>query len=217
MASRRPTPADPVHVDGVTYQHEMIACGKERCRRCVDGLKGHGPYWYAYWKDGDRTRKRYVGKQLDISTPTKTTKRKPSPKKKPPAAPTPRKKPTSPTPTLPTTPPPAAPPTLEAFATAVRSAAARAAQTSDATFGWRKVFIAPVWDAMKNAPEAAGLDLAGFKRRLLDAHRAGLVVLSRADLTHAMDPEMVARSDVRTDFASYNFIERDDVKDPWER
>lgn len=213
MASRRPTPADPVHVDGVTYQHEMIACGKERCRRCVGGQKGHGPYWYAYWKDGDRTRKRYVGKQLDISTPTKTTKRKPAPKKKPPTSSAPaKKKPTASTPPAPTT-----PPTLEAFAAAVRTAAARAAAVPGATFGWRKVFIAPVWDAIREAPAAAGLDLAAFKRRLLEAHRAGLVVLSRADLTHAMDPDMVARSDVRTDFASYNFIERDDVKDPWER
>lgn len=217
MASRRPTPADPVHVDGVTYQHEMIACGKERCRRCVGGQKGHGPYWYAYWKDGDRTRKRYVGKQLDISTPTKTAKRRPPPKKKPPAA-TPRtsakKKATSPT--LPT-PPPAAPPTLDAFAAAVRSAAARAAQMPGATFGTRKVFIAPVWDAIRDEPAATGLDLAGFKRRLLDAHRAGLVSLARADLVGAMDPDMVTRSEARDAFSSYNFIERHDVKDPWER
>jgi hypothetical protein len=42
---------------GVTYQLELVLCGKPRCR------KRHGPYWYAYWSRGNRTRKRYVGKQ----------------------------------------------------------------------------------------------------------------------------------------------------------
>lgn len=214
--ARRPTPAAPVHVDGVTYQHELIACGKDECRRCAGGQKGHGPYWYAYWREGERTRKRYVGKQLDLSTPATTTKRKPKPKKKPaPRAPA-KRPPEKPSPQPPSSPAP--PPTLEAFAAAVRRAAARAAQTPGNVFGHRKVFIAAVWDAIRDESAAAGLDLETFKRRLLDAHRAGLVVLARADLTGAMDADQVARSEISTDFGSrYNFIERDDVKDPWER
>jgi hypothetical protein len=42
-----------------TYQYEKVKCGKPRCRTCP-----HGPYWYAYWKEGGRTRSRYVGKTL---------------------------------------------------------------------------------------------------------------------------------------------------------
>lgn len=48
-------------VDGrysVTYQRELIKCGKPKCR------KWHGPYWYAYWTAGSRTRTLYIGKQL---------------------------------------------------------------------------------------------------------------------------------------------------------
>lgn len=43
----------------VTFRQEMVRCGKDGCTRCP-----HGPYWYAYWRDGGRTRSRYVGKTL---------------------------------------------------------------------------------------------------------------------------------------------------------
>lgn len=43
----------------VTFRREMVKCGKEGCTRCP-----HGPYWYAYWREGGRTRSRYVGKEL---------------------------------------------------------------------------------------------------------------------------------------------------------
>lgn len=42
----------------VTYQLEHVQCGKPKCR------KWHGPYWYAYWSAGGRTRSLYVGKRL---------------------------------------------------------------------------------------------------------------------------------------------------------
>lgn len=42
----------------VTYQRELVRCGKPRC------AKLHGPYWYAYWTQGGRTRSLYIGKQL---------------------------------------------------------------------------------------------------------------------------------------------------------
>lgn len=47
----------------ITYQLELVRCGKERCRACGRGY-AHGPYWYAYRKEGGRLRKRYVGKEL---------------------------------------------------------------------------------------------------------------------------------------------------------
>jgi hypothetical protein len=42
----------------VTYQRELVRCGKPKCR------KWHGPYWYAYWTVGTRTRTLYIGKVL---------------------------------------------------------------------------------------------------------------------------------------------------------
>lgn len=45
-----------------TYRLEWVRCGKRSCR-CVEG-KLHGPYWYAYWTEGGKTRSQYVGKNL---------------------------------------------------------------------------------------------------------------------------------------------------------
>lgn len=45
-----------------TYRLEGVRCGKEKCR-CASG-ELHGPYWYAYWSEGGRTRSQYVGKKL---------------------------------------------------------------------------------------------------------------------------------------------------------
>lgn len=39
------------------FRCEWIKCGKAACRSCP-----HGPYWYAYWSEGGKTKKRYVGK-----------------------------------------------------------------------------------------------------------------------------------------------------------
>ncbi|MEX0836262.1 MAG: hypothetical protein WD010_09235 [Nitriliruptor sp.] len=61
-----------VHVDGhpeparepdlpatLRYRQEQVRCGKSSCTSCP-----HGPYWYAYWKEDGRTRKRYIGRHL---------------------------------------------------------------------------------------------------------------------------------------------------------
>ncbi len=44
----------------MTYRQQYTRCGKERCRKCRDGL-GHGPYWYAYWSENGRTISKYIG------------------------------------------------------------------------------------------------------------------------------------------------------------
>jgi hypothetical protein len=54
---------DVVRGRGCTYQQEYIKCGKRQCR-CAKGGKGHGPYWYKYWREGERVRSKYVGKTL---------------------------------------------------------------------------------------------------------------------------------------------------------
>ena len=45
-----------------TYRQRYIKCGKASCSTCADG-PGHGPYWYAYWRDGLKVRSTYIGKQ----------------------------------------------------------------------------------------------------------------------------------------------------------
>ena len=45
----------------ITYQLQHRKCGKASCSTCRKG-QGHGPYWYAYWREGSRLRSGYVGK-----------------------------------------------------------------------------------------------------------------------------------------------------------
>jgi len=45
----------------ITYQLQYRKCGKASCSTCRDG-QGHGPYWYAYWREGSRLRSGYIGK-----------------------------------------------------------------------------------------------------------------------------------------------------------
>jgi hypothetical protein len=49
--------------NGVTYRLEAVRCGKPGCRSCP-----HGPYWYAYYREGSRLRSRYVGRHLPAET-----------------------------------------------------------------------------------------------------------------------------------------------------
>jgi hypothetical protein len=51
---------------GRLYKQEAVFCGKERCKKCAAG-EGHGPYWYCYWWEGGKTRKKYIGKTLPAS------------------------------------------------------------------------------------------------------------------------------------------------------
>lgn len=43
----------------VSYRLERVRCGKPGCKSCP-----HGPYWYAYYRDGGRLRSRYIGRDL---------------------------------------------------------------------------------------------------------------------------------------------------------
>jgi len=45
-----------------TYRLERVRCGKESCK-CAKGAL-HGPYWYAYWSEGGKSKSEYVGKHL---------------------------------------------------------------------------------------------------------------------------------------------------------
>jgi hypothetical protein len=51
------------------------------------------------------------------------------------------------------------------------------------------------------------MPLVDFKQRLLAAHRAGGVTLVRADLTGAMDPELVRESETAHLDTRYHFVD----------
>jgi hypothetical protein len=93
------------------------------------------------------------------------------------------------------------------FADAVLAAAGA---TRDGWFGDRKVFVSAVWDELRKRPPWAAIALDDFKARLVAAHRAGELTLARADLVAAMDPALVAASEIAADGASFHFI----VKEP---
>jgi hypothetical protein len=96
-------------------------------------------------------------------------------------------------------------PPLDPAALAERvKAAARACPTG--RFGDHKVFIAHVWDRLRDEPDLAGMDLDGFKRALAEANNLRLLDLARADLVQAMDPEDVRRSEIQYLNATFHFI-----------
>jgi hypothetical protein len=57
----------------VTYRLETVRCGKKACTSCP-----HGPYWYAYWREGGRLRSRYIG--VDLPGDVKATLAQPGPR-----------------------------------------------------------------------------------------------------------------------------------------
>ena len=49
----------------VSYRSSFRRCGKPNCSTCGEG-PGHGPYWYAQWREGNRVRSRYIGLQAPL-------------------------------------------------------------------------------------------------------------------------------------------------------
>lgn len=45
-----------------TIREEQVKCGKYHCLMCP-----HGPYYYAYWKENGKLKKKYIGTKYDIS------------------------------------------------------------------------------------------------------------------------------------------------------
>jgi hypothetical protein len=66
--SKRKNPPKEIPTDrSVTFQHQFRKCGKPSCGTC-QRTKGHGPYWYAYWRIDSRLVSRYMGKNNPKST-----------------------------------------------------------------------------------------------------------------------------------------------------
>lgn len=76
-------------------------------------------------------------------------------------------------------------------------------------FGDRKVFVASLWDQLRKQPAWASLSLDDLKSRLVAAHHSGQLALARADLVAAMDPTLVAASQITADGASFHFVIRE--------
>lgn len=89
---------------------------------------------------------------------------------------------------------------------AARDAARDAA---DGVFGDRKVFISSVWNAVRTKPTWTALPLPDFKSALLAAHRDRQLTLARADYVPAMDPALVAASEIEADNTTFHFIVRE--------
>jgi hypothetical protein len=49
-----------------TFRCEWVQCGRQ-CSGCP-----HGPYWYAYHREGQKVHKRYIGKVRPEPEPTRT-------------------------------------------------------------------------------------------------------------------------------------------------
>ena len=57
----------------VVYQQKPAKCG---CKRCKEGGKGHGSYWYAYFTYQNKTHCIYVGKEKREIDPLKELEKK---------------------------------------------------------------------------------------------------------------------------------------------
>lgn len=70
-------------------------------------------------------------------------------------------------------------------------------------FGDRKVFVSALWRRVRRK---LGMPLEEFKQWLFSQHRAGALQLARADLVAAMDPKLVASSEIRVPGAEFHFV-----------
>ena len=100
---------------------------------------------------------------------------------------------------------------LAEFAAAARRAVAAIGHDANQRYGLRKVFLAAVHAALGGE---GAIDLEAFQRRMVSAHRAGLLVLARADLVAAM-PRAVADSEVSDGGTEFHFVLDDAARDPW--
>ena len=101
---------------------------------------------------------------------------------------------------------------LIAFAAAVGAAVARTDERG--RYGTRKVFVSAIWSALDMAHRRR-LTADTFKARLLEAHRAQLLCLARADLVAAMSPGMVAASEIDAHGATFHFVVDDRAGEAW--
>lgn len=94
-------------------------------------------------------------------------------------------------------------PSLGDFAAAVHEAAR---MPTVVRFHDDRAFIGSIWDHMRGRQPVDDMTLPEFKRRLIAAHRDGLLRITRADLVGAMDRREVERSEARFQDATFHFV-----------
>jgi len=97
------------------------------------------------------------------------------------------------------------------FVLSPRDFASRVEEAASAScFGVQdcKVFVAALFRALEERGETSGLGLSEFKARLLTAHQAGLLVLSRCESGDRADPATMTASEIRHLGATFHMIRR---------
>lgn len=88
-----------------------------------------------------------------------------------------------------------------------RTVLAAAAQVPAAgRFGSDRVFVSALWKQLGADRAALGPTFDAFKTRLLDANRARLLTLARADMPGAMNRATVAASEVSYLNSTFHFV-----------
>ncbi len=95
---------------------------------------------------------------------------------------------------------------IETFATAALKAAR---DPHTIRFGSHKAFIDSVFERYQSGSAGPLMELPMFKKKLVAAHRKGLLTLARADLVEAMDPKRVAASETSYLNTTFHFVEAD--------
>lgn len=111
-------------------------------------------------------------------------------------------------------PSPDAPPRSDALATedpGAFSARVMMAARNSPTGRWhgKKVFISHVWEELCRQGNAGADTFKTFQKRLVEAHRAQQVTLSRADLVEAMPPADVKASETAYLDSTFHFVRID--------
>ena len=73
-------------------------------------------------------------------------------------------------------------------------------------FGSDRVFVSALWKQLGADRDAMGPTFDAFKTRLLDANRARLLTLARADMPGAMNRATVAASEICHLNSTFHFV-----------
>jgi hypothetical protein len=77
---------------------------------------------------------------------------------------------------------------------------------ADGRFGTEKVFVSALWHRIERDSRIPNWSLDRFKRWLITANRDQLLDLARADVVGAMDPKLVAESEIEDLGATFHFV-----------
>jgi hypothetical protein len=107
-------------------------------------------------------------------------------------------------PSAPASPPPVPPVAADTLLTVVRETIPKIG--ADGRFGPDKVFVSAIWHSIERDRRLLDLSLDRFKRWLVIANRDRLLDLARADLVGAMDPHLVAESEIEHLGATFHCV-----------